>query len=110
MMLQETLSNMSNAIENELEYLHHESSKLHRFFVSGRQSRNEHLDLSFYLEVNKTIESFLRNITAMIAELEDVKVGSNASKIQSLHETLNITQYSIVNMSLSKSHDELVSY
>jgi hypothetical protein len=109
--LQEDLSNISVMIENELEHLHNESSKFNSFLVNDLPSRNRTLDLSYFVEVNKTIESFLRNISMMVVEPEAMKVGSNVSKVQSFDGTLNISRYPLVNMSLSKNfHNELVRY
>lgn len=106
--LQENLSNISVMIENELEHLHNESSKFNRFLVHDLPLRNRTLDLSYFVEVNKTIESFLRNISMMVVEPEAMKVGSNVSKVQSFDGTLNISRYPLVNMSLSKNfHNEL---
>jgi len=107
-MLQEALSNMSIEIGKELEHLHRESSKVHHFLVDGLQSRNISLDHSYFLEVNKTMDSFLHNITVLIDELEEIRERSSESKIQSFNDTTNISRFTLGSISSSQPYHELV--
>jgi hypothetical protein len=104
------LNNISIAINKEVEYLHRQASQFHDSLANGIQSRNITLDPSYLLEFNKTMKWFLRNITEILLDLDDLKAGNEASMNQSRNVPSldNTTNYSFENWT-SNSTDELVS-